>query len=38
MPVWLSPAELMERKLLTQKNRELDKIRSQYFEPVFGQI
>ncbi len=38
MPVGLSPAELMERKLLTQKNRGLYKLRSQTVEPVFGQV
>jgi len=34
----LSPTELMERKLLTQRGRELYKIRGKTVEPVFGQI
>ena len=34
----LSPTELMERKLLTERGRELYKLRSQTVEPVFGQI
>ncbi len=38
IPDNLSPTELMERKLLTERGRELYKIRSQTVEPVFGQI
>ena len=34
----LSPTELMERKLLTERGRELYKIRGRTVEPVFGQI
>jgi len=34
----LSPTELMERKLLTERGRELYKIRGKTVEPVFGQI
>jgi len=38
MPDGLSPTELMERKLLTERGRQLYKIRGQTVEPVFGQI
>ena len=38
IPVNLSSTELMERKLLTERGRELYKIRGQTVEPVFGQI
>lgn len=38
IPDGLSPTELMERKLLTERGRELYKIRGQTIEPVFGQI
>lgn len=38
IPDGLSSTELMERKLLTERGRELYKIRSQTVEPVFGQI
>lgn len=38
IPDNLSPTELMERKLLTERGRELYKIRGQTVEPVFGQI
>jgi len=38
IPDGLSPTELMERKLLTQRGRELYKIRGKTVEPVFGQI
>ena len=38
MPDNLSPTELMERKLLTERGRKLYKIRGQTVEPVFGQI
>ncbi|AQQ08373.1 Transposase DDE domain protein [Sedimentisphaera cyanobacteriorum] len=38
IPDGLSPTELMERKLLTERGRELYKIRGQTVEPVFGQI
>jgi len=38
IPSCLSPTELMERKLLTERGRELYKLRSQTVEPVFGQI
>lgn len=38
MPDNLSPTELMERKLLTERGRRLYKIRGQTVEPVFGQI
>jgi len=38
IPSCLSAAELMERKLLTDRGRELYKLRSQTVEPVFGQI
>ena len=34
----LSPTELMERKLLTERGRRLYKLRGQTVEPVFGQI
>jgi hypothetical protein len=34
----LSPTELMERKLLTERGRKLYKLRGQTVEPVFGQI
>lgn len=38
IPDDLSPTELMERKLLTERGRELYKIRGKTVEPVFGQI
>jgi transposase len=38
IPDNLSPTELMERKLLTERGRRLYKIRGQTVEPVFGQI
>lgn len=38
IPDGLSSTELMERKLLTERGRELYKIRGQTVEPVFGQI
>ena len=38
IPEGLSPAELMERKLLTERGRQLYKLRGQTVEPVFGQI
>jgi len=38
IPDGLSPTELMERKLLTERGRRLYKIRGQTVEPVFGQI
>jgi transposase len=38
IPDGLSLTELMERKLLTERGRELYKIRGQTVEPVFGQI
>jgi len=38
IPEGLSATELMERKLLTERGRELYKLRSQTVEPVFGQI
>ena len=38
IPDGLSPTELMERKLLTERGRELYKLRGQTVEPVFGQI
>lgn len=38
LPDGLSPTELMERKLLTERGRELYRIRGQTVEPVFGQI
>ena len=38
IPENLSPTELMERKLLTERGRKLYKIRGQTVEPVFGQI
>ncbi len=38
IPDNLSPTELMERKLLTDRGRRLYKIRGQTVEPVFGQI
>jgi len=38
IPENLSPTELMERKLRTERGRELYKIRGQTIEPVFGQI
>jgi transposase len=38
IPAGLSSTELMERKLLTERGRELYKIRGQTVEPVFGQI
>ena len=34
----LSPTELMEQKLLTERGRKLYKLRGQTVEPVFGQI
>lgn len=34
----LSPTELMAQKLLTERGRELYKLRGQTVEPVFGQI
>ena len=36
IPDGLSPTELMERKLLTERGRELYKIRGKTVEPVFG--
>ena len=38
IPDGLSPTELMERKLLTERGRQLYKLRGQSVEPVFGQI
>lgn len=38
IPDGLSPTELMKRKLLTARGRELYKIRGRTVEPVFGQI
>jgi transposase len=38
IPDCLSPTELMERKLLTERGRQLYKLRGQTVEPVFGQI
>jgi len=38
IPDGLSPIELMERKLLTERGRKLYKIRGKTVEPVFGQI
>ncbi len=38
IPDGLSPTELMERKLLTERGRKLYKIRGKTVEPVFGQI
>ena len=38
IPDGLSPTELMERKLLTERGRQLYKLRGQTIEPVFGQI
>ena len=38
IPDDLSPTELMERKLLTERGRRLYKIRGKTVEPVFGQI
>jgi hypothetical protein len=38
IPDGLSPTELMERKLLTERGREMYKIRGRTVEPVFGQI
>jgi hypothetical protein len=38
IPDGLSPTELMERKLLTERGRRLYKIRGKTVEPVFGQI
>jgi len=38
IPDNLSPTELMERKLLTDRGRRLYKIRGKTVEPVFGQI
>lgn len=38
IPDCLSATELMERKLLTERGRELYKLRSRTVEPVFGQI
>ena len=38
IPDDLSPTEVMERKLLTERGRTLYKIRGQTVEPVFGQI
>ena len=37
-PEGLSPTELMERKLMTERGRKLYKIRGKTVEPVFGQI
>jgi len=37
-PPGLSATELMERKLLTERGRQLYKLRSQTVEPVFGQV
>jgi transposase len=38
IPDGLSPTELMERKLLTERGRRLYEIRGRTVEPVFGQI
>ena len=38
IPAGLSATELMERKLLTERGRQLYKLRGQTVEPVFGQI
>ena len=38
VPEGLSATELMERKILTERGRQLYKLRSQTVEPVFGQI
>ncbi len=38
IPAGLSAMELMERKLLTKRGRELYKLRSRTVEPVFGQV
>jgi len=38
IPDNLSPTELMEQKLLTERGRKLYKIRGKTVEPVFGQI
>lgn len=38
IPEGLSPTELMEQKLLTERGRQLYKLRGQTVEPVFGQI
>lgn len=38
LPDGLSPTELMERKLLTERGRAMYKIRGRTVEPVFGQI
>ena len=38
IPDGFSPTELMERKLLTERGRELYKLRGKTVEPVFGQI
>lgn len=38
IPDNLSPTELMEQKLLTERGRRLYKIRGKTVEPVFGQI
>lgn len=38
IPNCLSATELMERKLLTERGRELYKLRGRTVEPVFGQI
>jgi transposase len=38
IPEGLSPTELMDRKLLTERGRQLYKLRGQTVEPVFGQI
>ena len=38
IPDGLSPTELMERKLMTERGRKLYKIRGKTVEPVFGQI
>jgi len=38
IPDGLSPTEMMERKLLTERGRRLYKIRGRTVEPIFGQI
>jgi transposase len=38
IPDGVSPTALMERKLLTERGRELYKVRGKTVEPVFGQI
>jgi len=38
IPEGLLPTALMERKFLTERGRELYKLRGQTVEPVFGQI